>query len=145
MTATGFAFFVTPLLSQLDAPVAQTPAILLPELYAVLGHADPDVADRRPSCQQGERLMVGAFVLPLLVGLAGCCSTTTTRTSWTCANADVAACRRLQRRSFCAGALTFAVVILRFHAASAPRRRALLPSLAGAVVLLLFVLVLLTT
>ena len=89
---------------------------------------------------------MAAFVLPLLVG----------QFVWLLfyeddanvlgvfGNADVAeVLDKLQRSlAFCACVTTFVVVAVRFRAASEPRRRALLPSLAGAVALLLFAFVL---
>ncbi|HEY6892288.1 MAG TPA: histidine kinase [Solirubrobacter sp.] len=147
MTATGFAFFITPLLSQLDAPVAQTAGMLLSEVYAFgLVALILTLLTGGRFTSNGERLLVAAFVLPLLVG----------QFVWLLfyeddanvlgvfANADVAeVLDKLQRSlAFCACVAAFAVVALRFRAASSPRRRALLPSLAGGIALLLFAFVL---
>ena len=147
MTATGFAFFITPLLSQLDAPVAQTAGMLFSEVYAFgLVALILTLVTGGRFTSNGERLLVAAFVLPLLVG----------QFAWLLfyeaddnvldvfANADVAnVLDKLQRSlTFLACLTTFVVVAVRFRAASPPRRRALLPSLAGAVALLLFALVL---
>jgi signal transduction histidine kinase len=147
MTATGFAFFITPLLSQLDAPVAQTAGMLLSEVYAFgLVALILTLVTGGRFTSTGERLLVAAFVLPLLVG----------QFAWLLfydddanvlgvfANADIAdVLDKLQRSlAFCACVATFAVIVARFRAAPPPRRRALLPSLAGAIALLLFALVL---
>jgi len=147
MTATGFAFFITPLLSQLDSPVAQTAGMLFSEVYAFgLVALILTLVTGRRFTSDGERLLVAAFVLPLLVG----------QFAWLLfyeddnnvlgvfANADVAnVLDKLQRSlTFLACLTTFVVVAVRFRAASRPRRRALFPSLGGAVALLLFALVL---
>ncbi|MDA0162470.1 histidine kinase [Solirubrobacter ginsenosidimutans] len=147
MTATGFAFFITPLLSQLDAPAAQTAGMLLSEVYAFgLVALILTLLTGGRFTSNGERLLMAAFVLPLLVG----------QFVWLLfyeddanvlgvfANADVAeVLDKLQRSiTFCACVTAFAVIALRFRAASPPRRRALLPSLAGGTALLLFALVL---
>ena len=66
MTATGFAFFITPLLSQLDSPVAQTAGMLFSEVYTFgLVALILTLVTGGRFTSDGERLLVAAFVLPL--------------------------------------------------------------------------------
>jgi signal transduction histidine kinase len=143
MTATGFLFFLTPLLSQVDAPVGQTLVLLTNDLWTI-----PFVALLLTYVTAGrmqspvEFALVGLFVLSLVI----------LETIWLLfleqdgnllvafPNEDIAhVIDRMQRWIVLAGCLgTSAVVAARWWAASPPRRRALLPSVAGIVALLLF-------
>jgi signal transduction histidine kinase len=149
MTATGFALFIAPLLTQLHLALADTIAFQLNELWTIL------FVSLILTFATGGRLrsrldaaLIAAFVLPLIV----------LQFVWLLfaeldgnllsvfADADTAkALDSTQRALFAAAALTMAIVIaVRWRAASAPRRRALLPGLAGLVCLLFIVSLLIT-
>jgi signal transduction histidine kinase len=143
MTAVGFALLVTPLLDQIDAPVARTAALWLPDLWVLFFVAlvlTPLTAGRLRT--RADEVLVGVVLFALLVlaplwlvfvplegnlifvvdepGLAG-------------------AVDLVQRVVFTAVPVgTAAVIAARWHAASAPGRRALLPGVAGSACLLLF-------
>ena len=142
MTATGFAFLVSPLVSQLDSPAATTIALWLPDLFMLFFVPLLLTYLTGGRLRSGiDRLLVGAIAVELLVlaplfmmfseqegnlflvlphpGLAEI--------------ADTA-----QRADFLAVSLVAAAVVaLRWRAASRPGRRAMLPSAAGAACLLL--------
>jgi len=143
MAAAGAGFFLSAIIGQLDPPLAQTAAILVQELWA------PFFVALLLTLLTGGRLetrtdwlLVGAFVLALWIG----------QVVWLLfyeqdgnllavfPNADVADAVDKGQRSL-AGLACVAVAIVvasRWLAASRPRRRALLPSVAGSVALLLF-------
>jgi signal transduction histidine kinase len=143
MAAAGVGFFISAILSQFDPPLAQTAAIVLQELWA------PFFVALLLTLLTGGRLesrvdwlLVGAFVLALWI----------MQVVWLLfyeqdgnllaafPNADIADAVDKGQRSL-AGLASVAValvVALRWRAASRPRRRALLPSVAGGVALLLF-------
>jgi signal transduction histidine kinase len=143
MAAAGVGFFISAILSQFDPPLAQTAAIVLQELWA------PFFVALLLTLLTGGRLesrvdwlLVGAFVLALWI----------MQVVWLLfyeqdgnllaafPNADIADAVDKGQRSL-AGLASVAValvVALRWSAASRPRRRALLPSVAGGVALLLF-------
>ncbi len=147
MTAVGFALFVTPLLSQIDAPLAQTVALWLPDLWVLF--FVPLVLTLLTGGRlrtQADRTLVGVLLVALLVlaplwmmfvpaegnlflvvaddGIAGVVDT-------------------VQRAVFVfVPVATAGVLAARWRAASAPGRRALLPGVAGVVCLLLFALLL---
>jgi signal transduction histidine kinase len=143
MAAAGAGFFLSAIVGQLDPPLAQTAAILVQELWA------PFFVALLLTLLTGGRLetrtdwlLVGAFVLALWIG----------QVVWLLfyeqdgnllavfPNADVADAVDKGQRSL-AGLACVAVAIVvasRWLAASRPRRRALLPSVAGSVALLLF-------
>ena len=143
MTATGFGFLASPLLAQVEAGSAQTAAIVLSDLWSI-----PFAALLLTFLTGGrlgsalDRWVVASFVLPLIV----------LQVVWLLffeeegnvllvfPNAGVADVIDTGQRSLsvAACALTVLVVVARWRAASPPRRRALLPSLAGAGALLLF-------
>ncbi|WP_410613694.1 sensor histidine kinase [Amycolatopsis sp. lyj-109] len=143
MTITGFAFFVSPLLSQLDWPPAQVVALWLPDLWVL-----PFVLLVLTFLTGGrvrtttDRVLAGAVLLELAVlaplfllfgGVPG-----NPLALWpherTAEIVDVA-----QRATLLAAvAGTAAVVALRWRSASTPGRRALVPGVAGAACLLLF-------
>jgi signal transduction histidine kinase len=143
MAAAGAGFFISAILSQFDPPLAQTAAIVLQELWA------PFFVALLLTLLTGGRLesrvdwlLVGAFVLALWI----------MQVVWLLfyeqdgnllaafPNADIADAVDKGQRSL-AGLASVAVafvVALRWRAASRPRRRALLPSVAGSVALLFF-------
>ena len=144
MTATGFAFFVTPLLSQLATPVAQTLGYLLPDLWLLF------FVMLMLTFLTGGRLrtkvdlaIVGVMAVAILILPA-------LRLMFLEVDGNLldiqpnerveSAVAATQRALVVAAALATAVVIaIRFAAASGPGRRALLPSITGAACLLLFV------
>jgi signal transduction histidine kinase len=143
MTAAGFGFFFSPLLDQFDAPVAQTAATYLTDVWTI-----PFIALVLTFLTAGrlrtpvDRALVAVFVTSLLglqlvwmlflddpgnvvallpdAGIASAVDTT----------------QRVLTLLGCAG--TVGAIAWRWRAASPPRRRALLPSVAGAVALALF-------
>ena len=143
MAAAGAGFFVSAILSQFDPPLAQTAAIVLQELWAPFFVAlllTLLTGGRLES--RADWLLVGAFVLALWI----------MQVVWLLfyeqdgnllaafPNADIADAVDKGQRSL-AGLASVAVAIvvaLRWRAASRPRRRALLPSVAGSVALLFF-------
>ena len=143
MAAAGAGFFVSAIIGQFDPPLAQTAAIVLQELWA------PFFVALLLTLLTGGRLasrvdwlLVGAFVLALWV----------MQVVWLLfyeqdgnllavfPNADIADAVDKSQRSLAglASVAVAVVVALRWRAASQPRRRALLPSVAGSVALLLF-------
>jgi signal transduction histidine kinase len=143
MTAAGVGFFLSPLLSQFHAPIAQTAASVLQELWAPFFVAlllTLLTAGRLES--RVDWLLVGAFVLALwvlqLVWLLFLEQDGNLLAAFP--NAGVADAVDKSQRSL-AGLACIAVAIVvavRWRAASRPRRRALLPSVAGSAALLLF-------
>ena len=143
MTATGFGFLTSPLLAQIEAGSAQTAAIVTSDLWAI-----PFSALMLTFLTGGrlvssiDRWAVASFVLPLIV----------LQVVWLLfleedgnillafPDAQIAGgVDKAQRAlSGVACAFTIALIALQWHAASRPRRRALLPSVAGAVALALF-------
>ena len=143
MAMAGVGFFLSAIISQLHPPVAQTAAILLQELWA------PFFVALLLTLLTGGRLetrvdwlLVGAFVLALWI----------LQLVWllfyeqdgnllaVLPNADIADAVDKGQRSL-AGLACVAVAVVvaaRWRAASRPRRRALLPSVAGSAALLLF-------
>jgi signal transduction histidine kinase len=143
MTVTGFSFFMFPLLSQIDAPAAQTLSMLTDDVWTV-----PFVALLLTYVTAGriqsrvDLGLVWLFIFPLLI----------LEFIWMLfleqdgnilvafPNEGIAdAIDKGQRVLVLAGCIGTSVVVLaRWWAASRPRRRALLPSVAGTVALLLF-------
>ena len=144
MTATGFGLFVWPVLGQVDSPTVLILADLFEDAWGIpiitLLLAYLTGGRLRTS---GERLLVGAFVLELVLEFAvhafyelpGNFLLLT-------ANEDLALALNTARQWLVSGAcLAVALVVFtRWRAASGPRRRAMLPSVAGIVCLLLFAL-----
>jgi signal transduction histidine kinase len=143
MTVTGFAFFVSPLLSQLDWPVAQFVTLWLPDLWVLFfvvlvltfltGGRVRTTADRALAGAVLVELAVLAPLYPLFADFDG-----NPVAIWphepTARVIDIA-----QRGVLLAAVVgTSAVVAARWRSASAPGRRALVPGLAGAACLLLF-------
>jgi signal transduction histidine kinase len=144
MTATGFAFFLPALLGQIDSSLTATLASLLVDFWSVLFVAllvSLLSAGRLESTV--DRLLVFAFVLPLLI----------LQFLWLLFTAEVEGNVLLVfpdeqvaevidtiQRSILVGAClaTPLVLGLRWRAATRPRRRALLPMIAGSFVLLIY-------
>src|SRR5829696_4341648 len=122
MTATGFAFFVSPLLRQVDGALAFTVWTLLVDLWIFF------------------------YVPLLLLQVVWLLFAQTEGDNLLLAfpDEDVAHVLDRAQRSLLVAALaaTVAVIAVRWWRATAPRRRALLPSVAGAVTLLLFAVLL---
>ena len=148
MTATGFAFFVSPLLTQIDSPLPQTLALVFPDLWLLF--FVPLLltfltAGRLRS--RVDRILVAAVLFEVLVlaplflmfsDADGATLLLVRPDPQIAAIVDTA-----QRSWFLAVTVaTAAVLAARWRAASAPGRRAMLPSVAGAGCLLLFTLLL---
>src|SRR5215213_218602 len=151
MTATGFLFFVSPVLGPLEAPLAFTFYVLLVDLWIF-----PFVALLLTFLTAGrlqpgfDRWLVASFALPVIV-LQLAWLLTADRVDGTdlrgrnlllvFPDGDFAhAVDRVQRGSLALlGAITVVVIVARWIRASGPRRRAMLPSLAGAIALSCFV------
>lgn len=143
MTVTGFAFFVSPLLSQLAWPPAQVVALWLPDLWVLpfvllvltflTGGRVRTTADRVLS---GAVLLELAVLAPLWLLFAGIPENPIA--IWP--HERIAEIVDVAQRGtlLVAVAGTAAVVALRWRSASAPGRRALVPGVAGAACLLLF-------
>jgi signal transduction histidine kinase len=143
MTATGFLFFVEPLLGQLSGELANTVRVLavdwwvFPFVALILTLLDSGRLVRRL-----DRLLVAAFALPLVLGQVVWMLFDPEEghllLAWP--DADVShVIDRVQRGTLVTACLaTVAVVAARWWRASTPRRRALLPSLAGGFGLLCF-------
>ena len=136
-----FRFFVSALLSQFTSPVAQTWRSCSGPLGALLRGAGADLPDRWPARSRVDWLLLGDFVWPVdpAGGLAAVLR----------AGRQPAGCPSRRRDRRCgrqgpaligrpASVAVAVVVASRWRAASQPRRRALLPSVAGSVALLLF-------
>ena len=144
MTATGFGLFVWRVLGQVDSPTVLIVADLfedawgIPMITLLLAFLTGGRLERRR-----DRLLVGAFVLELVLEFAvhafyelpGNFLLLTP-------NQDLALALDTARQWLVSGAcLAVALVVFtRWRAASGPRRRAMLPSVAGIVCLLLFAL-----
>jgi signal transduction histidine kinase len=143
MAGAGVGFFLSAIVGQVDTPIAQTASILVQEMWA------PFFVALLLTLLTGGRLasrvdwlLVGAFVLALwvlqLVWLLFYEQDGNLLAAFP--NADIAAAVDKGQRTL-AGLACVAVAIVvaaRWMAASRPRRRALLPSVAGSVALLLF-------
>ncbi len=143
MVATGLSFLARPLFDQFDAPVMQTLALLLGDIWIVL------LVVLLLSFPSGRRLrsatdraLVGAFAVAYVVlGVVWLLFLDVPGNLLSAfPDADVAdAIDTVQRAlGFCASVATFAVLTHRWLVATTPQRRALLPSFAGGVSLLLF-------
>jgi signal transduction histidine kinase len=143
MTATGFAFFVSPLLSQLDAPLAGTVRTLLVDSWIFFFVALLLTLLTRGRLESArDRWLVASYALPLVV----------LQVAWLLflpddgnvlrafPDEDIAhAIDRTQRGLLAvACALTIIVIATRWWRTSGPRRRVLLPSLGGAFALACF-------
>jgi signal transduction histidine kinase len=148
MMATGFLFFVDPLLGQLEGELASTVRILIVDWWVF-----PFVALMLTLLESGrlerglDRLLVALYALPIVIGQVAWMAFDPEEGHLLLAfpDADVAhVIDRGQRGTLvflCV--VTVAVVAARWWSASGPRRRALLPSLAGGFGLLCFAALLL--
>jgi hypothetical protein len=143
MTATGFAFFVSPLLVQLDSPVAFTTHALLVDSWVFFFVAL--LLTLLTSGRLASRvnwLLMAAFAVPLIVLALAWMLFLEEEGNLLLVFPDTGvadAIDSVQRGLLaCTCVATFVVLIVRWRAATAPRRRALLPTLAGGLVLLLF-------
>jgi signal transduction histidine kinase len=144
MTATGFAFFLPALLGQLDSALAGTLASWVVDLWSVLFVAllvSLLSAGRLESTVN--RLLVFSFVLPLLIlGFVWLLFAEEEAPNVLLAFPDeqIAEVIDTSQRALLLGAClaTVLVLALRWRAASRPRRRALLPTVAGSFVLLVY-------
>jgi signal transduction histidine kinase len=143
MVLTGLSFLAGPLLEQFDAPVMQTLGLLLGDLWIVLLVVLLlSAPSGRPLHSLTDRALVGtvlfAYTVLGVVWLLFFESRGNLLAVFPDAgNAD--AVDTAQRAvGLCASVATFAVLAGRWWAATPPLRRAMLPSLAGGVSLLLF-------
>jgi signal transduction histidine kinase len=147
MTATGFAFYVAPLLGLIDHPLAQTLGYWLPDLWILF--FVPLLLTFLTGGRlrtRADRVLVGAVAAEVFV-LAPLYLTVTPAEGnllLVTAHERIAQVVDIVQRSVLLGVCvaTAVVVGIRFRAASRPRRRALLPGVAGAVCLLLFAMLL---
>ena len=143
MTATGFLFFVAPVLGPVDTPLSFTVFVLLVDLWIF-----PFVALLLTFLTAGrlqpglDRWLVAAFAVPVIVlqlawlltaNLADGEDLRGKNLLLTFPDADFAhAIDQLQRGSLALlSGVTVVVIVARWLRASGPRRRALLPSLGG--------------
>jgi signal transduction histidine kinase len=148
MTATGFAFFIGPLLGQLDAPLAATARVLTVDWWIFLFVPLILTLLTRGRLHGAlDKGLVASFAVPLVLLQVAWMMLDPEEGELLLAFPDASAADVLdttQRALLAASAVvTAAVVGDRWWSAGGPRRRALLPSLAGAFVLLLFVALLL--
>src|SRR3954447_12247619 len=143
MVATGLSFLAGPLLEQFDAPVMQTLSLLLGDVWIVLlvvlllsfpsGRTLRSATDRALVGVLGFSFVVLGFVWVLFLEDPG---------NLLAVFADAGAAHAVdtvQRAlGLCASVATFVVLARRWRIATPPLRRAMLPSLAGGVSLLLF-------
>jgi signal transduction histidine kinase len=149
MVATGFLFFVSPLLGQLQGELARTIRVLFVDYWIF-----PFVALLLTLLTSGrlqtrfDRLLVASYLIPLGILQVAWMLTDPEEGHLLLAfpDADVAhAIDRVQRGMLVVCALvTVIVVVARWWASNRPRRRALLPSVAGAFALLCFATLLVT-
>ena len=144
MTATGFAFFVTPLLGQVDAPLTRTLSYWLPDLWLVF------LVALLLTFLTGGRLRTRVDLAVIIAVAVGVLLIPAVRLMFQDLTGNLLLVRpdpqavtvlaRVQR-VLIVGPLVaaIAVIAVRFGRASAPGRRALLPGVAGAVCLTLFV------
>ena len=147
MIATGAGFFAYPLLSQIEVPVVQTLAFLLTDIW-ILAFVPLLLTFLTGGRMRSkvDWLLVGAFALPLVV------MQPFWMLFWEQPGNELAifpdaaiadAIDKAQRALAAFAAVATATVLaIRWRAASRPRRRAMLPSMAGAFALLLFAAVL---
>ena len=149
MVVTGFLFFVQPLLGQLQGELADTLRVLCADYWIF-----PFVTLMLTLLTSGrlqtrfDRLLVASYAIPLGIGQIAWMLTDPEEGHLLLAfpDADLAhAIDRAQRGLLVACCLvTVVVVVARWWASTRPRRRALLPSVAGAFALLCFATLLVT-
>ena len=143
LTAAGFATFVSPLLGQLDDPIAATLALLLPDLWVLffVPLLTTYLAGGRLRTT-ADRVLVAAVLVELVLLAPLYLMVTPDEPTLLQVHPDAelaGAVDAAQRALFALISVgTAAVVFARWRAASGPGRRAMLPSLAGAGCLLLF-------
>jgi signal transduction histidine kinase len=148
MTATGFAFYATPLLAQLDSPIAQTAAHLLPDVWLLffVPLLLTFLTGGRLRTRM-DRVLLGAIIFELAVLAPLYLTVTELPDNVLLISPDPELSNvvdRIQRTWFMFITVGTSVVIaIRWNVASGPRRRAMLPSIAGALCLLLFTALLL--
>jgi signal transduction histidine kinase len=145
MTATGFGFLASPLLAQIEAGAGQTAAIVFSDLWAI-----PFSALMLTFLTGGrlvstiDRWAVASFVLPLIilqfVWLLFLAEDGNILLAFPDAGIADAVDKAQRALSGVACMFTIVLIALQWRAASPPRRRALLPSVAGAGALALFAL-----
>jgi signal transduction histidine kinase len=143
MTATGFLFFIAPLLGQLNGELANTVRVLFVDYWVF-----PFVALILTLLTRGrlqsrlDRLLVASYLIPLGIGQVAWMMFDPAEGHLLLAfpNEDVAhVIDRGQRGTLAFICIaTVVVVVARWLSATRPRRRALLPSIAGAFGLLCF-------
>jgi signal transduction histidine kinase len=143
MALAGAGFFLSAIVVQLHPPLAQTAAILVQEMWAPFFVALLlTLLTSGRLASRVDWVLVGAFVLALWIGQLVWMLFLEQDGNLLAAfpNADVADAVDKGQRSLAglACVAVAAVVAWRWRAASRPRRRALLPSVAGSVALLLF-------
>jgi signal transduction histidine kinase len=143
MTATGFAFFVPVLLAQIHAPLSATIGSLLSDLWAVFFAAlllTYLTSGRLRSTV--DRALVTAFAVPSLVLQFLFMQFHEEEGNLLLAFPDAGiadAIDKTQRALLVAACVATSLVVgWRWRATSPPRRRALLPGIAGSICLLLF-------
>ena len=143
MTATGFLFFVAPLLSQVDGELVSTLRVLFVDywIFPFVALILTLLSGGRLQTR-GDRLLVAAYAIPLGIGQVLWMMFDPDEGHLLLAfpDADVAhVIDRVQRGMLaCLCIATAVVVVVRWWRASRPRRRALLSSLAGAFGLVCF-------
>jgi signal transduction histidine kinase len=143
MTATGFLFFVSPLLGQLDGELASTVRMLFVDYWIFPFVALILTLLTSGRLQPGfDRLLVASYAIPLGIGQIAWMMFDPDEGHLLLAFADADIAHVIDRGQRGTLALicgvTVVVVVVRWWSASAPRRRALLPSLAGGFGLLCF-------
>ncbi|MDN5747375.1 MAG: histidine kinase [Pseudonocardia sp.] len=147
MTATGFAFLASPLLAQLDAPLARTAGLLLRNVWLLFLVAIllTFLSGGRLRTRT-DRVVVGAVAMSLLVisPLWLLFQNVPGNLLFLWPDAGIAgAVDAVQQWLYLPIAVTVSAVVgARWWAASRPGRRALLPSVAGSTYLLFFTVVL---
>jgi signal transduction histidine kinase len=148
MTATGFAFFVSPVIGQITSDLAQTVRALTTDWWVFFfATLILTLLTAGRLVSRFDRALVASYAAPLVVlQLAYMMSAPEDGyllVAWP--DADVAhVIDRIQRLLLMLSCgVTAVVVVLRWRRSPPPRRRALLPSIAGALVLLLFAALLL--
>jgi signal transduction histidine kinase len=142
MVATGFAFFLEPLLGQVDSAFAQTAGSLLADAWTIVFVALLlSFPSGRGVRSLADRLVFGAFVAHLALQFAWLLFLPQTNNLLAAfPNAQVAGSinKAAGWVTFGASVAAFALLAMRWKAANRPMRRALSPSLAGGISLLLF-------
>ena len=143
MIATGFLFYLRPLLAQIDGELAITLGILLvnPWIYPFVALVLTFLSGGRLLTRL-DRLLVAAYAVPLVLGQVLWMLFDPDEGHLLLAWPDADAAWTIDRiQRGLVGVVSVAVIVVviaRWLRATAPRRRALLPSMAGAFTLLMF-------